>query len=71
MATEIWFTAIADAGVEYFAWLYSPHLYSRLSTNLTLVYVTRPVVLAFEEYDTAQRWLHAMWPDVRSKSGLP
>ncbi|GAA4389008.1 hypothetical protein GCM10027048_32330 [Hymenobacter coalescens] len=58
----VWFPALADAGVDYFAWIYSPHLYSRLSTDQTLAYTQRPVVLTFEEYETAQRWLQAMSP---------
>jgi hypothetical protein len=57
---QVWFPAMADAGVEYFAWIYSPHLYSRLSTDLTLQFATRPVVLTFDDEDTAQRWLRAM-----------
>jgi hypothetical protein len=56
----VWFPAMADAGVEYFAWIYSPHLYSRLSTDLTLQYTQRPVVLPFEDHDTAARWLRAI-----------
>jgi hypothetical protein len=57
---KVWFPAMADAGVEYFAWIYSPHLFSRLSTDLTLRHTQRPVVLPFEDFETAQGWLRAM-----------
>ncbi|GAB3232756.1 hypothetical protein GCM10027346_20220 [Hymenobacter seoulensis] len=55
-----WFPAMADAGLEYFAWVYSPNVYSRLSTDLTLKYTTRPVVLTFDSMDTASAWLRQM-----------
>jgi hypothetical protein len=45
----VWFPAMAEAGVEYFAWIYSPHQYTQ-----------RPMVLPFEDHDTAERWLRAI-----------
>ena len=35
-AGKEWFPAMTAAGLHYFAWVYSPNLYSRLSTDLTL-----------------------------------
>lgn len=55
-----WFPAMTEAGLEYFAWVYSPNVYSRLSTDLTLQHTTRPVVLTFDSMDTATAWLRQM-----------
>jgi hypothetical protein len=57
---KVWFPAMMDAGLEYFAWVYSPNVFSRLSTDLTLRYTTRPVVLPFDSIDTAKAWLKQM-----------
>ena len=53
-----WFPAMAANGLEYFAWVYSPNVYSRLSTDLTLQFTaTSPVVATFDEIETAKAWL--------------
>lgn len=57
---KIWFPMMADAGLQYFAWVYSPHLYSRLSTDLTLRYTTSPIVATFDSIETAANWLRQM-----------
>jgi hypothetical protein len=57
---KVWFPAMADGGCEYFAWIYSPNLYSRLSTDRTMEYTIRPVVVAFDSIDTATVWLQQM-----------
>ncbi|MCC2547280.1 hypothetical protein LJY25_12560 [Hymenobacter sp. BT175] len=51
---------VADAGLEYIAWVYSPDVYSRLSTDLTLQMATKPVVVAFDDLPTAIAWLKQM-----------
>ena len=56
-----WFPAMTAAGLEYFAWIYSPNLYSRLSTDLTLQFTAgHPVVATFDEISTARAWLGQM-----------
>lgn len=55
-----WFPAMTEAGLEYFAWVYSPNVFSRLSTDLTLQHTTRPVVLTFDNVETAAAWLRQM-----------
>ena len=56
-----WFPAMTAAGLQYFAWVYSPNLYSRLSTDLTLQVTTgSPVVATFDDMDTARAWLAQM-----------
>ncbi|MCC3156728.1 hypothetical protein LJ737_05730 [Hymenobacter sp. 15J16-1T3B] len=54
---KVWFPLMAEAGLEYFAWVYSPNVYSRLSTDLTLQHTSKPVVLTFDSLDTASAWL--------------
>lgn len=52
---------MVDGGLEYFAWIYSPNAYSRLSTDLTLANtsVQRPVVGTFDDIDLASAWLRS------------
>ncbi|AYA37559.1 hypothetical protein D3Y59_11170 [Hymenobacter oligotrophus] len=57
---KVWFPAMAAAGLEYFAWVYSPNVYSRLSTDLTLQHTTKPIVMTFDNLDTASSWLRHM-----------
>ena len=58
---KVWFPAIAAAGLQYFAWVYSPNVYSRLSTDLTLQFAdNNPVVATFDALETAKAWLVQM-----------
>ncbi|HEX8330007.1 MAG TPA: hypothetical protein VF629_20895 [Hymenobacter sp.] len=56
-----WFPAMTAGGLRYFAWVYSPNVYSRLSTDLTLQFAgDSPVVATFDDIDTAKSWLQQM-----------
>ncbi|SFQ38624.1 hypothetical protein [Hymenobacter arizonensis] len=56
-----WFPAMVTAGLKYFAWVYSPNVYSRLSTDLTLQFTdSSPVVSTFDDIETAKSWLQVM-----------
>lgn len=56
-----WFPAMTAAGLRYFAWVYSPNVYSRLSTDLTLQFAAgNPTVSTFDDLKTAQAWLSRM-----------
>jgi hypothetical protein len=57
---RVWFPLMAEAGLEYFAWVYSPNVYSRLSTDLTLQHTSQPVVMTFDNLDTASAWLRQL-----------
>ena len=58
---QVWFPAMMEAGLQYFAWIYSANLYSRLSTDLTLQFtVGNPVVATFDDIETAKAWLAQM-----------
>ena len=60
-AGKVWFPSMAGAGLQYFAWVYSPNLYSRLSTDLTLQFAgAHPVVSTFDDLDTAKAWLRQL-----------
>lgn len=53
-----WFPAMTAAGLKYFAWVYSPNIYSRLSTDLTLQFAANDAVVAtFDDLETAKAWL--------------
>ena len=53
-----WFPAMTAAGLEYFAWVYSTNVYSRLSTDLTLQFTFgKPVVATFDDIEPAKSWL--------------
>ncbi|MBF9221955.1 hypothetical protein [Hymenobacter ruricola] len=55
---RVWFPAMQEAGLQYFAWVYSPNVYSRLSTDLTLQFTAgHSVVATFDDLDTAKAWL--------------
>lgn len=63
------FPAIAEAGLQYFAWVYSTNLYSRLSTDLTLQFTTgKSVVGTFDDIDAAKAWLTQMVPQAKVPS---
>jgi hypothetical protein len=58
---QVWFPAMSAAGLLYFAWVYSPNIYSRLSTDLTLQFTgSSPVVSTFDDLETAKAWLRQM-----------
>ena len=60
-AGKEWFPAMTAAGLHFFAWVYSPNIYSRLSTDLTLQFTVANVVVAtFDDIDTAKAWLAQM-----------
>lgn len=52
------FPALIAAGLSYFAWVYSPSVYSRLSVDLTLQFIQGSAVVAtFDDVETARAWL--------------
>ncbi len=56
-----WFPRMSRAGCKFFAWVYSPNLYSKLSTDETLKYGTGDVItITFNNRDTANSWLKVM-----------
>ena len=57
---EVWFPAMAAAGLEKFAWIYSPSAFSRIAANVSLPSAYDAVQVAFfDEKTTAFEWLHS------------
>ncbi|MFD2516062.1 hypothetical protein ACFSRY_19470 [Pontibacter locisalis] len=58
---EVWFPAMRDAGLEWFAWVYSPSAFSRLSTDKMISLTENPdFVQVFDDMDLAKDWLRSM-----------
>ena len=56
----VWFPAMAAAGVDFFSWIYSPHAFSRLSTDISIGYTRGEVAIAtFDNEQEAADWLRA------------
>jgi PAS domain S-box-containing protein len=57
---EVWFPAMAEAGLKKFAWIYSPSTFSRIAANKSLPSKYDAVQVAFfDSKDTALQWLTA------------
>ncbi|RAU83163.1 hypothetical protein [Pontibacter arcticus] len=55
---EVWFPALQEAGLKQFAWIYSPSILSRLSTDKTIKNTERPdLIKTFDDIDLAKDWL--------------
>lgn len=48
---------LAASGLEYVAWVYSPDYASRRAIDLTLSFITVPMVVSFEDVAAAYAWL--------------
>ncbi|MBF9253646.1 hypothetical protein I2I11_10110 [Pontibacter sp. 172403-2] len=56
---EVWFPALREAGLQHFAWVYSPSMLSRLSTDKTLKHIAKAdYIKTFDDIDLAADWLH-------------
>ncbi|MBD1362627.1 PAS domain-containing protein [Mucilaginibacter sp. ZT4R22] len=56
---EVWFPAMTKAGLQKFAWVYSPSTFSRIAANVSLPSTYDPVAF-FHDKDTARHWLISM-----------
>ncbi|MBA9078826.1 MULTISPECIES: STAS/SEC14 domain-containing protein [Rufibacter] len=56
-----WFPRMKQAGMTAFAWVYSPSMFSRLSTDKSLrfTYDTRGIEV-FDDIDAATKWLRSL-----------
>ncbi|SDF44196.1 PAS domain S-box-containing protein [Mucilaginibacter pineti] len=55
---EVWFPAMAEAGLKKFAWIYSPSTFSRIAANVSLPSKYDAVQVAFfGDQETAFNWL--------------
>jgi hypothetical protein len=54
---EVWFPAMMDAGLKHFAWVYSPSVFSRLSTDKTIDLTGKNIFKTFDDKQEAAQWL--------------
>lgn len=54
---EEFIRSLAEAGLRYLAWVYSPNYLSRRAVDSTLAFVTCPMVVSFEDLASAYTWL--------------
>ncbi|TCD11016.1 PAS domain S-box protein [Pedobacter frigidisoli] len=60
-AGQEWFPMMEKAGLKYFAWVYSPSAFSRLSAEKAVdVKVGNTIVHFFTEAETARQWLSSL-----------
>jgi hypothetical protein len=54
---RVWFPALEQTGLHYVAWVHSASFYSRMSFDLAIKHVSRPIVLTFDDEAKATEWL--------------
>lgn len=52
-----WFPQMEQAGLKYFAWVYSLDYYSQMSTDKTLILYKNSVIYTFSNKEAAMKWL--------------
>jgi hypothetical protein len=55
-----WFPRMRQAGLEWFAWVYSPSVLSKLSTDKTLSLMQPDFIQTFYDLEEAKLWLRSM-----------
>lgn len=59
-AGEVWFPMIEKAGLKYFAWIYSPSVFSQLSAQKSVdIAVGNVVTQFFTDIGVAEEWLNS------------
>jgi len=51
------FECMAQKGVRYIAWIYSPHWPDQHTLDASLQFISNPIVIIFEELASAYAWL--------------
>lgn len=58
---EFWFPAMQDAGLKYFAWIYSPSTFSRMSAHKSIdITLDKVTAQFFTDINEARTWLESM-----------
>ncbi|UOQ74848.1 STAS/SEC14 domain-containing protein [Hymenobacter cellulosilyticus] len=52
-----YYDQLASQGVRFVAWVYPPHWRARKSMDKAMQFVTRPMVVTFDDLATAYEWL--------------
>lgn len=56
-----WFPRMDAAGLKYFAWVYSPHTFSRLAADEALSFNSSTSnIIPFDDLNTAKAWLKSV-----------
>ncbi|HEX8549796.1 MAG TPA: hypothetical protein VF691_22740 [Cytophagaceae bacterium] len=54
----VWFPLMVRSGLKYFAWVYSPSIFSKLSTEESLEnFSDKTIVKTFDDINSASSWL--------------
>jgi hypothetical protein len=53
--STVWFPTMIEAGLKYFAWIFSPNIFAELSAIKAMP--ASHVVKSFNDYDEAREWL--------------
>lgn len=56
---DFWFPKLREAGLEKFAWIYSPSMLSQLSTDKTISLMPVSYIKTFYNINEAKNWLQA------------
>lgn len=57
---DIWIPAMREAGLKWFAWVYSQSMFSRLSTDKMIKRANNPdYIKIFDHIDLAEDWLRS------------
>lgn len=59
-AAEDWFPRMNKAGLKYFAWVYSPSVFSQLSMDKTISSAKNETIKTFGNPQDAQKWLTSL-----------
>jgi hypothetical protein len=59
-----WLPSMAKVGLRYLAWVYSPHLLSRMVFDQSQLDVVYPISAAFDDVAQAVEWLQNQQPEV-------
>jgi hypothetical protein len=57
--TNVWFPQIVQAGLKQFAWVYSPDIFSRFSSEKAIKNNPGQIVRYFHSLEDGKEWLHA------------
>ncbi len=56
-AGKIWISSLYDAGLRYFAWVYSPEFYTQVGTDEIISMSSKVTINTFFDIVTAMDWL--------------
>ncbi len=68
---KVWFPAMQEAGLKYFAWIYSPSTFSQLAANKSVdVMLGKITAQFFIEKKEAEKWLNSLEKKRRTNKAI-